>query len=130
MESLGFRPGSTFALMSGLGEFVGGALVLLGFFGAVGPALVIAVMTVAILTVHIRNGFFAANKGWELPAAYIAGALAAAFTSSSLLTLDHLFGLSLFHSTVATWALVVLGVLAGSLTLVVRRLPANMNASQ
>jgi len=129
MESLGFRPGLTFAVMSGAGEFVGGLLVALGFLGPLGPALIIAVMLVAILTVHVRNGFFAANNGWELPALYIAGALGAAFTSSSLLTLDSLLGISLFHSAAATWIFVVLGAIAGLLTLVVRRVPAATKAA-
>src|SRR5438034_9229732 len=39
MESLGFRPGKTFAAEAALGEFVGGLLFALGFLGGVGRAL-------------------------------------------------------------------------------------------
>ena len=129
MESLGFRPGVVFAVMSGSGEFFGGLLILFGFLGPIGPALVIATMTVAILTVHIRNGFFAANHGFELPLTYIAGALAAAFTSSSVLTLDNLFGITLFHSAAATWLFVALGLIGGILAALTRRAPAPSSAS-
>ena len=129
LEALGFRPGVTFAVLSGGGELLGGLLVLLGFLGPIGPAVVIAVMMVAIVTVHIRNGFFAMNNGYELPLMYIAGVLAAAFTSSSVLTLDNLLGISLFHSAPATWAFVVIGFVAGLLTVLVRRSPVQSQAS-
>jgi len=129
MESLGFRPGVAFATLSGLGEFAGGLLVLFGFLGPIGPAIVIAVMTVAIMTVHLQKGFWAANGGYELNLVYIAGALAAAFTSSSLLTLDSALGIAPFHTAAATWVFVILGFLGGLLTLVVRRLPAATKAS-
>src|SRR5437868_10602911 len=55
METLGFRPGKTFATAAALGEFFGGLLLLLGFLGPVGPALMISVMTVAMITVHRKN---------------------------------------------------------------------------
>ncbi|HST07680.1 MAG TPA: DoxX family protein [Gemmatimonadaceae bacterium] len=67
MESMGFRPGKTFAAAAGLGEFVGGLLFALGWLGAVGPALMLAVMLVASITVHRKNGLFATNNGIELP---------------------------------------------------------------
>jgi len=129
MESLGFRPGVTFAAMSGGGELLGGLLILLGFLGPIGPALVISVLTVAILTVHIRHGFLAANNGYELPLMYIAGALTAAFTSSSMLTLDNLFDITLFHSAAATWVFVALGLISGILAALVRRAPAQSSVS-
>ena len=129
MESLGFRPGVAFAVMSGGGELFGGLLILLGLLGPVGPSLVIAVMTVAILTVHIRHGFFAANNGYELPLMYIAGALTAAFTSSSMLTLDNLFGITLFHSAAATWIFVAIGLVGGILAVLTRHAPAQSSVS-
>src|SRR5689334_21517873 len=66
-ENLGFRPGSLFAIAAGLGEAGGGILTALGLFGPAGPALIVLVMTVAILTVHARAGFFATANGLELP---------------------------------------------------------------
>lgn len=58
---MGWRPGKVFAALAGLGEFGGGALTALGFLNPIGPALIIIVMLNAIGSVHIRNGFFAAN---------------------------------------------------------------------
>src|ERR1700680_3344971 len=62
LESMGFRPGATFALAAGLAEFLGGLLIAFGLGGPIGPMLVISAMVVAIVTVHIRNGFFAASN--------------------------------------------------------------------
>jgi putative oxidoreductase len=62
LESIGFRPGSRFALMAGLSEFFGGFLLALGFMGPVGPALMVSVMLIAIVTVHLGHGFFASNN--------------------------------------------------------------------
>ena len=63
---LGFWPGVLFALAAGgLGEAGGGLLTAAGFLGAVGPALIILVMLVAIFTVHWGHGSFAASYGLE-----------------------------------------------------------------
>jgi hypothetical protein len=45
----------------------------------IGPALMISVMLVAILTVDKGHGFFALNNGAELPILYITGAVTVAF---------------------------------------------------
>jgi len=128
MESMGFRPGPLFATMAGCGEFVGGLLIVLGLLGPIGPALVIATMTVAILTVHIRNGFLAANNGFEMPLLYIVGALTAAFTSASALTLDALLGFTFLHSAAAAWLFVAIGLVAGLANMLARRAPVQRGA--
>src|SRR5205085_3208469 len=64
-EGLGFRPGSVFAAVAGASEFVGGWLVALGLLGPVGPALILAVMIVAAISVH-WHGVFAASNGVEV----------------------------------------------------------------
>src|SRR5689334_1171602 len=79
-ESLGFRPGRTFATVAAATEFTSGLLVLLGLLGPIGPALMISVMIVAAASVHLRNGLFAANNGIEVPLLYAAGAAALALT--------------------------------------------------
>lgn len=58
---------------------MGGLLITLGFLGVVGPAMIVGVMTVAIATVHLPNGFFAGTNGIELPLMYGVMALALAF---------------------------------------------------
>jgi putative oxidoreductase len=64
-DSVGLRPGKRNALIAGLGEFVGGLLVLLGWFMPLGAAAIIAVMLAAIWTVHARNGLWVSDGGFE-----------------------------------------------------------------
>jgi putative oxidoreductase len=109
-ESLGFRPGTAFAVLAGLGEFGGGLLVVLGLGGPIGPALMISVMLVAILTVHLPHGFLNTNQGWELPGVYSAGALILAFTGFGAYSLDRLAGISVLASPRETWLVIAVGV--------------------
>src|SRR4051812_19616131 len=66
-EGLGFRPGKPFALLAGLGELGGGLAFAAGLLTPFAAAVMIATMLVAILSVHLRQGFFAQNGGYELP---------------------------------------------------------------
>jgi putative oxidoreductase len=120
-ETIGFRPGTTFAVLAGVGELVGGLLTALGLFGALGPALMISVMLVSILTVHLEHGFFAQNNGWELAGAYIAGALMLAFAGFGVYSLDALFGIAVFSSPRVAWALIGIGVIIALIVSLVRR---------
>src|SRR2546426_10547130 len=61
-EQLGFRPGRLFAAAAGLTEVLGGALVAVGFLGPIGPALIVSVMLVAVVSVHWGDGLFAATN--------------------------------------------------------------------
>ena len=127
-ESLGFRPGRLFALMAGLGEAGGGLLTVLGLGGALGPVTIVLVMLVAIFAVHITKGFFSDKGGWELPAAYIAGALAIAFAGNGLYSLDHVFGLAFLTDHVQVWYALAAAALVAALNLLARR-PAGAAAA-
>ncbi|MEH6451036.1 MAG: DoxX family protein [Oleispira sp.] len=65
MESIGLAPGILMAGLAGGAEFFAGLLLVVGLL--VRPAaLVLAVtMLVAIITVHLENGFFMATNGFE-----------------------------------------------------------------
>lgn len=65
MESIGLAPGILMAGLAGSAEFFAGLLLVVGLL--VRPAaLVLAVtMLVAIITVHLENGFFMATNGFE-----------------------------------------------------------------
>jgi putative oxidoreductase len=128
-ESIGFKPGKLFAAAAGLGEFAGGLLVALGFLGALGPAAVLGVMLVAILTVHIKNGFLSTGNGWEMPVLYIAGAFALPFTGFGAYSLDHAFGLTLLTSTTSVWVLYGLAVIQALLNLAIKKAPAPTSAA-
>jgi putative oxidoreductase len=121
LESLGFRPGSLFAIAAGLGEIVGGVLVFLGFGGPTGPAIVVLVMLVAIFSVHITKGFLSQFGGWEMPALYIAGALAVAFAGPGAYSLDRAFAITLFGQESQVWYALAAAVVLAGLNLLVRR---------
>ena len=120
-EQMGFRPGKVFAALEGSGEVASGLLVAFGLLGPVGPAIMISLMLVAILTVHRANGFFVADNGIEHPFLYAAGALGLALTGFGAYSLDALVGLEGLASPTFAAVAVALGVLAGLGALVLRR---------
>jgi len=71
MESIGLAPGILMAGLAGGAEFFAGLLLIVGLL--VRPAaLVLAVtMLVAIITVHLENGFFMATNGYEFALALL-----------------------------------------------------------
>jgi putative oxidoreductase len=119
-EQLGFRPGRMFAAAAGISELAGGLLIAAGLGGPVGPALVIAAMLVAIVTVHLRNGFFAASNGVELPLLYLLIAVVYAFGGFGVLSVDSALGIAGVWSAALVWAFVGLGIVGGLLNLAAR----------
>src|SRR3712207_4725711 len=71
----GYRPGLLFALLAGLGEAGGGALLTLGLATPVAAAIVVATM-VNVYAGHAGKGLWNHNGGWELP--MVLGTVAAA----------------------------------------------------
>ena len=122
-EQLGFRPGRQFAAAAGASELAGGLLLALGLFGPIGPALVLSVMIVAIVTVHARNGLLSSSNGIELPLLYATGAIALAFTGFGRYSLDALFGLSAVWTPGIAELVVLLGIIGGLANLAIRRVP-------
>jgi putative oxidoreductase len=123
LESIGLRPARVYAAVTGLAEFGGGALLILGLFTPVGAAAVVGVMFVAIATVHWRNGFFNPAGGYEFNLLIIAAALALAITGPGTISIDHLAGWTLAGPG---WGLAALGasaVAAGSVLALRRPAP-------
>ncbi|MDP1933025.1 MAG: DoxX family protein [Gammaproteobacteria bacterium] len=89
MESIGLTPGVLMAGAAGSAEFFGGLLLIVGLL--VRPsALVLAVtMIVAILTVHIDNGLFMANNGYEFGLALLAGTVSLLVSGAGRLSVDE-----------------------------------------
>jgi putative oxidoreductase len=76
--SLGLRPAKAHAVAAGVAEAGGGAGILLGAYTPLPSAALIATMLTAIRTVHIKNGPWITNQGYEYNAVLIAAALAVA----------------------------------------------------
>src|SRR5919107_793660 len=55
-EQIGMVPGRRHAIAAGSAEFFGGLLLVLGLATPLAAALIIAVMFVAVATVHAKNG--------------------------------------------------------------------------
>lgn len=72
-------------------EFFGGIAIVLGLLTRLAALGIGATMVVAILTVHLKNGFFAPT-GVEFPLALLASALTLAITGAGAYALDALLG--------------------------------------
>ena len=120
-ESIGFKPGRFFALAAGFAELLGGLLIALGFGGPVGAMFVIAAMVVAIVAVHLRNGFFAQNNGVELPLLYLLVGVYYAFGGFGALSVDGALGLTGTWTPALDWVFVILGFIGGFANLALRR---------
>lgn len=120
-EGLGFRPGTAFALMAGLGETTGGLLTVLGLGGALGPVLIVIVMLVAMGSVHWSHGYFATKGGWELNAANIAASLAVAYGGNGVYSLDNALNLKFLTDPVQIAYAFAAAVIVAGLNLLARR---------
>ena len=118
---LGFQPGRPFAAAASLAETVSGVLVLLGFLGPIGPALMLSVMIVAAITVHWEHGLFASKNGIEVPLLYAAIAVGLALTGYGRYSLDAWLGIADRWTAGATWATLGIGALGGLANLALRR---------
>ena len=87
-EQLGIKPAKPMAILAGLAEFVGGMLVVAGFLTPLAALALITVMVVAIVTVHLKNGFFAASGGYEFNLVLIAVAVVLLLVGSGAYGID------------------------------------------
>ncbi|MFJ3485159.1 DoxX family protein [Pseudomonas sp. NPDC090202] len=89
MASLGLNPGYLMALLSGSAEFFGGLALFLGLLVRPAAVVLIVMLVVAILSVHIHNGLFMANNGYEFGLALLGAAIAVLFEGAGRLSLDR-----------------------------------------
>jgi putative oxidoreductase len=81
-------------------------------------------MIVAAISVHWKNGLFAATNGVEVPLLYAAGAVTLALTGPGLFSLDAVLGLNSLWTPGIVWAAITLGAVGGVVNLGLRRLEA------
>jgi putative oxidoreductase len=111
-ESLGLRPGRRNAIAAGAAETAGGALLAAGLATPVGAAVITATMLTAIHRVHLKNGPWTTNGGYEYNAVLIAAALTLAEIGPGKPSLDDALGLNM--SGPAWAAAAALGGVAGA----------------
>ena len=107
-ESLGLRPGRHHALAAGVSEAGGGALIAVGLATPAAASVITATMLTAINRVHLKNGPWSQNGGYEYNAVLIAAALTLAEAGPGSLSLDRKLGI---ERTGGKWSL--LALLAG-----------------
>jgi len=129
LEQLGFFPGRRNALFAGLAEAVGGLLLALGLFTPLAAATIIAVMTVASVSVHLKHGFFNHMQGYEYTMMLAVIALSVAITGPGAISLDAVLGV---HAAGPAWGLAaaVLGLAGAGIQLAGRRVPVPQETQQ
>ncbi len=91
-DSIGMRPGNRNAIAAGLAEAGGGAGIALGLATPLSASALTATMLTAINRVHLKNGPWATNGGYEYNIVLIAAVLALVEVGPGELSFDHLLG--------------------------------------
>ncbi len=116
-ESIGIRPGRRHAMLAGASEAGGGALLAAGLMTPLGAAAVIGVMTQAVKTVHLKNGPWVTDGGWEYNAVLAAICVLLVEEGPGPISLDRAFGT---ERSGPVWALAALGAGVAGPALLVR----------
>jgi putative oxidoreductase len=109
-ESLGLRPGKQHAIAAGTAEAGGGALLVLGAATPLASAALIGTMLTAIKRVHLKNGPWVTDQGYEYNLVLIAAVAALAETGPGSPSIDDARGSTMYGPK---WA--VLSLLLGAL---------------
>ena len=86
------EPGMFFAVLAGATEFFGGLLLAVGLLTRIAAAGTVILMLVAIFTVHLGNGYFNFNGGYEYPLLWGIVALAFLIRGGGAWSLDRRIG--------------------------------------
>ena len=90
MASIGLEPGYLMALAAGSAEFFGGIALLLGLLTRPAAFVLAMTMLVAVITVHLPNGLFLSNNGYEFGLALLAITGALVLNGGGKLSLDRM----------------------------------------
>ncbi|MFA0084041.1 DoxX family protein [Vibrio breoganii] len=90
MASIGLAPGYLMALVAGSAEFFGGLFIIIGLLTRPTALVLAFTMIVAIVTVHLENGLFMSNNGYEFGLALAVISFALMFQGGGRLAIDNL----------------------------------------
>ena len=91
-SSIGLEPALTLAYAVGAVEFFGGLFLAVGFLTRPAAVAIFIVMAVAMFKVHLANGFFWNQGGYEYPMLWGLIALGIAFRGGGEKSLDRAIG--------------------------------------
>lgn len=87
LASIGFEPGYLMALLAGGAEFFAGIALVLGLLTR--PAAMVAAFTLVMaMTVHLGNGMFLSNNGYEFALSLLAATTALVFLGGGAASVD------------------------------------------
>lgn len=89
LESLGISSGFFMAILVGSTEFFGGLALILGLLVRPAAFALFIAMLVAIFSVHINNGLFMSNNGYEYPLSLLVISLMILIDGAGRLSLDN-----------------------------------------
>lgn len=89
MASIGLTPGYLMALLAGSAEFFGGLALILGLLVRPSAVVLAFTMVVAIFSVHISNGLFMSNSGYEFGLALLAASVSLAIQGAGAYSFDR-----------------------------------------
>jgi putative oxidoreductase len=90
MESIGLAPGTLMAAAAGGAEFFGGLLLIAGLLVRPTAWILAITMLVAIITVHLQNGLFMSNNGYEFGLALLVISVGLAIRGAGSMSVDNL----------------------------------------
>jgi putative oxidoreductase len=94
----GIVPGEFWVWVVAIVEFVGGLGLMAGFLTRIWASALVIDMTVAIVKVHLPNGFFWTRSGFEFPLTLAIMALTILLTGPSEVSVDKALGLERPHT--------------------------------
>ncbi|MEX0605550.1 MAG: DoxX family protein [Marinobacter sp.] len=90
LDSIGLSPGYLMALLAGGAEFFGGLALIIGLLVRPAGAILAFAMLIAIVSVHIGNGLFMSNNGYEFGLALLAVSVSLMFSGAGRGSVDAL----------------------------------------
>ena len=85
---MGFHPAFFWGTMLAYAEFFGGLFALLDLFTRWAGLFLAIVMTVAVFAVHLKNGLFLSNKGFEFAGSLLCMAITLIIYGGGKLSID------------------------------------------
>jgi putative oxidoreductase len=125
MRKLGYRPVRPMAVLGGLAEAGGGALLALGFLTPIAVFAIVGQFTNIVLAVHRPNGLWNTKGGFEFPLTLLIATAVIGLMGPGRISIDAAIGWP-----IAGWAWfiveVALGVLVGLAVMASREHPATV----